>query len=122
MKDSKESVGVSNDNYVYENRLSVLTSDPNDLTGFKTEVRSELKISQWDDVFDYSNFQWSFSYDMLKTNADVFRIRIPKAIPSPESGKHLFKIWTTKPDGTIADEGATVELDDLTGCFQSGPL
>ena len=121
LKDAKESVGVSNGNYVYENRR-VLTSDPNDPIGFKTEVRSELKISQWDDVFDYSNSQWSFSYDMFKTNADVFRIRIPKTIPSPESGKHLFKIWTTKPDGTTADEGATIELDDLTGCFQSGPL
>lgn len=75
---------------------------------------SELKIAQWSDAFDYSaSAGWQFSYNNFKLDLDAFQIRLPNGVVPPTSGKHQVQITTLREDGTILDNGATVELDGL---------
>jgi hypothetical protein len=123
VRDVEDNVGVQDSKYVKE-KYRQLIVDSGDPTGFRTEARKELKISQWDDVFEYNSSaeKWQFSDTKFVINIDVFRIRLPKGTPPPDQGKHRFKIWTETAEGGVVDAGAIVELDPVQDFYQSGAL
>lgn len=122
-EDPTDDIGFFNGVKVFETKR-VLIRDDADLTGHRTEPKSELKIAQWDEAFE-SNSElgtWEFSLADFKQDHDAFRVRIPIPALPPETGKHQVKIWTVDASDAIVDPGAIVELDAYAGFLQSDAL
>lgn len=92
-------------------KYRMFIDDPSDVIGLghRTKVTSELKIAQWDRVFELSGTGVKWKTGLLDNDLDAFFIRIPN-LPAPASGsKHKVKIWTE------VDTGAEVELEPAPG-------
>ncbi|MEI6703060.1 MAG: hypothetical protein WCL71_05925, partial [Deltaproteobacteria bacterium] len=92
-------------------KYRMFIDDPSDVIGLghRTKIVSELKIAQWDRVFELSGTGVRWGKDTLDNDLDAFFVIIPN-LPSPAVGsKHKVKLWTE------VDTGAEVELDPVPG-------
>jgi hypothetical protein len=100
-----------------------LIPDPDDYTGSKTELKTELKIVQWgdNDIFDANN-NGEFDHAKFKQDVDIFRIRLPDIDPPAGTAEHRIKIWTVDAAGAILDQGAEVDLNVFDNFHETAAL